>query len=37
LVSVDEGSATQRVLVGFGVGAAELKTAVEAYQMRGQG
>jgi hypothetical protein len=36
-VSVDEGSATQRVLVGFGAGAAELKTAVEAYQMTAQG
>jgi hypothetical protein len=32
-VSVDQGSATQRVLVGFGAGGAELKTAVEAYQM----
>jgi hypothetical protein len=36
-VSVDEGSATQRVLVGFGAGGAELKTAVEAYQMTAQG
>jgi hypothetical protein len=36
-VSVDEGSATQRVLVGFGAGSAELKTAVEAYQMTAQG
>jgi hypothetical protein len=36
-VSVDEGSATQRVLVGFGAGAAELKTAVEAYQMTAEG
>jgi Domain of unknown function (DUF4410) len=36
-VSVDQGSATQRVLVGFGAGAAELKTAVEAYQMTAQG
>jgi Domain of unknown function (DUF4410) len=36
-VSVDEGSATQRVLVGFGAGAAELNTAVEAYQMTDQG
>jgi hypothetical protein len=36
-VSVDEGSATQRVLVGFGAGAAELKTAVEAYQMTARG
>jgi Domain of unknown function (DUF4410) len=36
-VSVDEGSATQRVLVGFGAGGAELKTAVEAYQMTARG
>jgi hypothetical protein len=36
-VSVEEGSATQRVLVGFGAGAAELKTAVEGYQMTAQG
>jgi hypothetical protein len=36
-VSVDEGSATQRVLVGFGAGAAELNTAVEAYQMTATG
>ena len=32
-VSVDEGRAGRRVLVGFGAGAAELRTAVEAYQM----
>jgi hypothetical protein len=36
-VSVDEGSAAERVVVGFGAGAAELKTAVEAYQMTTQG
>jgi hypothetical protein len=36
-VSVDEGSAGQRVLVGFGSGAAELRTAVEAYQMTAAG
>jgi Domain of unknown function (DUF4410) len=36
-VSVDEGSARQRVLVGFGRGAAELRTAVEGYQMTGEG
>jgi hypothetical protein len=36
-VSVDEGSATQRVLIGFGAGGAELKTAVEAYQMTAAG
>ncbi|MGH6916393.1 MAG: DUF4410 domain-containing protein [Geminicoccaceae bacterium] len=37
LVSVDEGGAGRRVLVGFGSGAAELRTAVEAYQMTTEG
>ncbi len=37
LVSVDEGSARKRMLVGFGSGAAELKAAVEVYQMTAQG
>jgi hypothetical protein len=36
-VSVDEGSARRRVLVGFGSGAAELSTAVEGYQMTADG
>jgi Domain of unknown function (DUF4410) len=36
-VSVNEGSAAERVLVGFGAGAAELSTAVEGYQMTAQG
>jgi hypothetical protein len=36
-VSVDEGSAGKRILVGFGAGGAEVKTAVEAYQMTAQG
>lgn len=36
-VSVDEGSAQQRLVVGFGAGAAELKTAVEGFQMTPQG
>jgi len=36
-VSVDEGSAAERVLIGFGAGAAELSTAVEGYQMTAQG
>ena len=36
-VSVDEGRVGRRVLVGFGSGAAELKTAVEGYQMTAQG
>ena len=36
-VSVVEGSARQRVLVGFGRGAADLRTAVEGYQMTATG
>ena len=36
-VSVDEGSARKRVMVGFGRGAAELRTAVEGFQMTPQG
>lgn len=36
-VSVDEGSAANRVLVGFGSGDAEIMTAVEGYQMTSQG
>jgi hypothetical protein len=32
-LSVDPGSARERVVVGFGAGAAELKTAVEGFQM----
>ena len=36
-VSVKEGSATERVLLGFGAGDAELHTAVEAYQMTPHG
>jgi len=36
-VSVDQGSAAKRVLVGFGSGDAELMTAVEGYQMTSQG
>ena len=36
-VSIDEGSATKRVLVGFGSGAAEIRVAVEGYQMTAQG
>lgn len=36
-VSVDEGSATKRMTVGFGAGAAELKTALEGYRMTPQG
>ena len=36
-LSIDEGSAVKRVAVGFGTGAAELKTVVEGYQMTAQG
>ena len=36
-VSVDEGRVGRRVLVGFGSGAAELTTTVEAYQMTAEG
>ena len=36
-VSVDEGSARERVLLGFGAGAAELHSAVEGFQMTAQG
>jgi hypothetical protein len=36
-VSIDEGSAGKRVLVGFGSGEAEMRAAVEGYQMTDQG
>jgi hypothetical protein len=36
-VSVDQGSAAERVMIGFGAGDAELSTAVEGYQMTAQG
>jgi len=36
-VSIDEGSAAKRMLVGFGSGTASLKTAVEGFQMTEQG
>ena len=36
-VTVDEGSRLQRVLIGFGAGAAELRTLVEFYQMTDTG
>lgn len=36
-MSLDEGSAAKRVGLGFGSGAAELKVAVEAYQMTAEG
>lgn len=34
-VTVNEGDQLERMLVGFGMGAAELKTLVEVYQMTG--
>jgi len=37
LVSVDEGSASKRMLIGFGAGGSELKTVVEGYQMTARG
>jgi hypothetical protein len=37
LISVNEGNAAERVAIGFGSGASELKTAVEGYQMTAQG
>ena len=36
-VSVEEGSAGKRVLVGFGSGAADLRTVVEGYLMTAEG
>lgn len=36
-VAIQEGSATERIALGFGEGAAELKTAVEGYQMTKEG
>ena len=37
LISVQEGSAAQRVAIGFGSGASELRTAVVAFQRTPQG
>jgi len=36
-VSIDEGSATKRMVIGFGSGAAHLNTYVEGFQMTAQG
>jgi hypothetical protein len=36
-VTVDEGSAGKRILLGFGAGAADLRTVVEGYQMTPDG
>jgi hypothetical protein len=37
LLSINEGSVTKRVTIGFGYGASELRTAVEVQQMTAQG
>jgi hypothetical protein len=37
LVSVQEGSAAKRIVIGFGSGASKLTTAVEGYQMTANG
>ena len=37
LLSIDEGSATKRVAIGFGSGASELKVAAEGFQMTAKG
>jgi len=37
LVSIDEGSATKRVTIGFGSGASHLTTTVEGFQVTNQG
>jgi len=37
LVSVTEGNAAERVAIGFGSGASDLKTAVEGFQMTARG
>ncbi len=36
-ISIDEGSRLKRMLIGFGAGAAELKTLVEGYQVTTDG
>jgi hypothetical protein len=37
LLSIKEGEAAKRVIVGFGSGGSELRTAVEGFQMTSQG
>jgi hypothetical protein len=37
LVSIDEGSAAKRMLIGFGSGGSELRTVVEGYQVTTRG
>jgi hypothetical protein len=36
-ISIDEGSVTKRMLIGFGAGAAKLETFVEGYQVTADG
>jgi hypothetical protein len=36
-VTIDEGSATKRIMLGFGSGSANLTTTVEGYQVTPQG
>jgi len=37
LLSIDEGSATKRIAIGFGSGSSQLRTAVEVFQVTAQG
>ncbi len=37
LLSVNQGNEAERLVIGFGSGASELRTAVEGYQMTAQG
>ena len=37
LLSIEQGSTAKRLVMGFGSGSSELKTAVEGYQMTPQG
>jgi len=37
LLSIKEGSAAKRVIIGFGAGGSEMRTMVEAFQMTAQG
>ena len=36
-VQIDQGSATQRFVIGFGVGATELRTQVQLFQVSADG
>jgi len=37
LLTIDKGSAVERVAIGFGAGASDLKTFIEGYQMTAKG